>query len=67
MPEVMTDEQLISDYKGLHASIYAMECYSCGDLVRLQWDAAELERRGYTIEEGYAPPVIAKPVADEDD
>ena len=60
MPETMTDEQLISDYKGLHASIYAMECYSCGDLARLQWTAGELERRGYTIAEGYAPPVIAK-------
>jgi hypothetical protein len=63
----MTDEELMKDYLGLHAAIYAIDCYSCGDLARLQWAEAELERRGYTIEPGYAPPVVAKPVADEDD
>ena len=60
MPETMTDEALMRDYLALHASIYAIDCYSCGDLQRLQWAAAELVSRGYTIADGYAAPVIAK-------
>jgi hypothetical protein len=67
MPETITDDQLIADYKGLHAAIYAMDCYSCGDLIRLQWDEKELARRGYTIAEGYAPPVVTKEPAEDEE
>ena len=61
-----TDEELIADFKGMHAEIYGFECYSTNDLMRLQAAEQELARRGYTINEGYAPPVIEKETEDDE-
>lgn len=55
-----TDQQLIETYTALHGSIYGMECFGSHDLLELDATGAELERRGYTIGQGYASPVITK-------
>jgi len=44
----MTDEELISEYKGLYEAICTVDCYAVADIVRLLSIGKELERRGYT-------------------
>ena len=60
----MTDEQLISEYRGLYQAIYEIECYGSHDIMNLDNLASELMSRGYTIT---MKPEIYKEEEDEEE
>ena len=47
--KTMTDEDLISEAKGLHNAIENFECFSCGDLADYEMVISELKDRGYSV------------------
>lgn len=49
--KALTDEELITEAKLLHQSIYVIECYGAQDIFLLKFMYTELERRGYKINE----------------
>ena len=44
-----TDKELISEARGLHDSIYVIECYGINDMRRYDAVCEELVIRGYEI------------------
>jgi len=49
--EGIPDEELIQELLALHDAIWKVDCYNWHDLLRHELIAAELEERGYTINE----------------
>lgn len=47
----MDDDELKSEAEGLHESIYVVGCYGAKDILFLDAMLAELEYRGFTVEE----------------
>lgn len=47
----LTNKQLIKDVNALYEVIHVFECYGTKDLMWLELEMGELERRGYSIEE----------------
>ncbi len=47
----MKIKDLIELVEACHDSVYVTECYGTRDLRNIEGGTAELERRGYTVEE----------------
>ena len=47
----MTDKELIDRVRALDSAINQAECFGTGDIRELDACIAELERRGYTVDE----------------
>ena len=45
----LTDDQLESEYKSLHQSIYITDCYSISDLIAYELIGQELSRRNIAV------------------